>query len=120
MLDSDLAAVLTNSLIRHGSDRVAQMPNVASGPRTARAHITWGHLPIRRGELITVEPAACVGNYHAPIYKIMSVGSPEPEAVRMFDACRQTFEAGWMAVRPDTTSKSPSRKFTRDCRVFSA
>jgi Xaa-Pro dipeptidase len=86
------------------SHRVAEMPNVASGPRTARAHITWGHLPISRGELITVEPAACVRNYHAPVYKIMSVGSPEPEALRMFDVCRQAFEAGWAAVRPGMSS----------------
>jgi Xaa-Pro dipeptidase len=104
MTDSDLAAILTASLIRHGSDRVAQMPNVAAGPRTARAHITWGHLPIERGDLITVEPAACVVNYHAPIYRIMSLGEPAAEARRMFDACRAAFEAGWQAVRPGMTS----------------
>ncbi len=105
MLDSELAAVLTAALIRHGSDRVAQMPNVAAGPRTARAHITWGRLPVARGELITVEPAACVENYHAPIYKIMSVGAPAPEAARMFDACRRAFDAGWAAVRPGMPSR---------------
>jgi Xaa-Pro dipeptidase len=104
MLDSDLAAVLTASLIRRGSDRIAQMPNVAAGPRTARAHITWGHRLIRRGELITVEPAACVENYHAPIYKIMSIGHPEPAAQHMFDACRRAFDAGWEEVRPGMTS----------------
>jgi Xaa-Pro dipeptidase len=104
MLDSDLACVVTHSLIRGGSDRVAQMPNVASGPRTARAHITWGHLPIRRGELITVEPAACVENYHVPIYKIMSIGSPGAEAVRMFEVCKVAFQEGWATIRPGMTS----------------
>jgi Xaa-Pro dipeptidase len=104
MMDSALASVVTQSLILHGSDRVAQMPNAASGARTARAHITWGHLPIGRSELITVEPAACVANYHAPIYKIMSMGPPVPEAARMFDVCKDAFEAGWHTVRPGMTS----------------
>lgn len=104
MLDSDLANVVTESLVRNGSDRLAQMPNVASGPRTARAHITWGHLPIGDGELITVEPAASVENYHAPIYKIMSVGPPGAEADRMFNICKDAFAAGWEAVRPGMTS----------------
>lgn len=36
MTDTELATVVTGSLIRHGSDWIAQMPNVCAGPRTAR------------------------------------------------------------------------------------
>jgi Xaa-Pro dipeptidase len=45
-----------------------------------------------------------VVNYHAPIYRIMSLGEPATEARRMFDACRAAFEAGWRAVRPGMIS----------------
>jgi Xaa-Pro dipeptidase len=111
MTDSELAAIVTNSLILGGSGRVAQMPNVCAGPRTARAHVTWCGAPIRRGEVVNIEPAASVFDYHTPIYRISSIGEPEAEVRRMFDVCRAALDEGYARVRPGMTSHEAARIF---------
>lgn len=111
MTDSALAAVVTDSMLRNGSDRVAQMPNVCAGPRTARAHVTWCGAPIRRGEVINVEPAASVFDYHTPLYRIYSLGPPQDIVRRMFDTCREALDEGYARVRPGMTSHEAARIF---------
>lgn len=111
MTDSALAAVVTDSLIRNGSGRVAQMPNVCVGPRSARAHVTWCGAPIGRGDLINVEPAACVHDYHTPVYRFASIGEPAPIVRRMFDACRAALDEGYSRVRPGMASHEAARIF---------
>lgn len=111
MTDSALAAVVTDSLLRNGSGRVAQMPNVCAGPRTARAHVTWCGAPIRQGEVINVEPAASVHDYHTPLYRIYSIGEPQDLVRRMFDVCRDALNEGYARVRPGMTSHEAARIF---------
>ena len=109
--DTQLAAVVTESLIRNGSDRIAQMPNVCAGPRTARAHVTWCGDTIMPGEVVNIEPAACVRDYHTPVYRMYSLGAPSGEAERMFAVCREALDAGYATVRPGMTSHDAARVF---------
>jgi Xaa-Pro dipeptidase len=111
MTDSALAAVVTDSLLRNGSGRVAQMPNVCAGPRSARAHVTWCGAPIRRGEIVNVEPAASVRDYHTPVYRFYSIGEPQDIVRRMFDVCRAALDEGYARVRPGMTSHEAARIF---------
>lgn len=111
MTDTELAAVVTESLLRNGSGRVAQMPNVCAGPRTARAHVTWCGAPIRRGDLVNVEPAACVFDYHTPLYRIFNVGAPSDLVRKMFDVCREALDEGYARIRPGMTSNEAARIF---------
>lgn len=111
MTDTALAAIVTDSLLRNGSGRVAQMPNVCAGPRTARAHVTWCGAPIRRGEVINIEPAASIHDYHTPIYRIYSIGEPQDVVRRMFDVCHAALDEGYARVRPGMTSHEAARIF---------
>ncbi len=111
MTDNELAAVITGSLLCNGSGRVAQMPNVRLGRRTARAHVTWCGATVRRGELVNVEPAASVQNYHVPVYRVASIGKPDDRLLRMFDACRSSLDEGYARVRPGMTSHEAARIF---------
>jgi Xaa-Pro dipeptidase len=111
MTDSALAAVVTDSLLRNGSGRVAQMPNVCAGPRSARAHVTWSGAPIRRGEIVNIEPAASVYDYHTPVYRFYSIGEPQDIVRRLFDACRAALDEGYARVRPGMTSHEAARIF---------
>jgi len=111
MTDVELGAVVTASLIRNGSDRVVQMPAVCAGPRTARAHITWCGEAIGRGEVINIEPAACILDYHTPVFRIYSIGEPSSEICRMFDVCRAALDEGYARVRPGMTSHEAARIF---------
>jgi Xaa-Pro dipeptidase len=111
MTDSALAVAVTDSLLRNGSGRMAQMPNVCAGPRTARAHVTWCGAPIRRADVINIEPAASIHDYHTPIYRIYSLGPPLDVVRRMFDTCRQALDEGYARVRPGMTSHEAARIF---------
>lgn len=111
MTDSALAAVVTDSLLRNGSGRMAQMPNVCAGPRSARAHVTWCGAPIGRGEIVNIEPAASVFDYHTPVYRFYSLGEPSDTIRRMFDACRAALDEGYARVRPGMTSHEAARIF---------
>ena len=109
--DSELAAVVTAALVRGGSGRTAQMPNVCAGPRTARAHVTWCGNVVRPGEVVNIEPAACVHDYHTPVFRMGSLGPPPAEAAAMFDRCREALAAGIAGVRPGMTSHEAARLF---------
>jgi Xaa-Pro dipeptidase len=111
MTDSELATVVTESLLRNGSGRMAQMPNVCAGPRSARAHVTWCGAPIQRGEVINIEPAGSVYDYHTPIYRFYSLGEPQDIVRRMFDVCRTALDEGYARVRPGMTSHDAARIF---------
>lgn len=111
MTDSALATVVTESLLRNGSGRMAQMPNVCAGPRSARAHVTWCGAPIRRGEVVNIEPAASVHDYHTPIYRFYSLGQPQDIVMEMFDVCRAALDEGYARVRPGMTSHEAARIF---------
>lgn len=111
MTDSALAVAVTDSLLRNGSGRMAQMPNVCAGLRTARAHVTWCGAPIRRADVINIEPAASVHDYHTPIYRIYSLGPPQDIVRRMFDTCREALDEGYARVRPGMTSHEAARIF---------
>lgn len=111
MTDTLLAAVVTESLVRNGSDRIAQMPNVCAGPRTARAHVTWCGEEIRPNEIVNIEPAASVRDYHTPVYRMYSLGEPPAEAKKMFDVCRAALDAGYAQVRPGMTAHAAARCF---------
>ncbi len=111
MTDTELAAVVTSSMLSNGSHRPAKMPNVCAGPRTARAHVTWCGAPIARGDLVNIEPAASIYDYHTPIFRFYSIGQPADRVLRMFDVCKEALNEGYASVRPGMTSHEAARIF---------
>ena len=95
----------------NGSHRPAKMPNVCAGPRTARAHVTWCGAPILRGELVNIEPAASVFDYHTPIFRFYSIGRPAERVLELFDVCKEALSEGFSRVRPGMTSHEAARTF---------
>jgi len=111
MTDTELAMVVSNSMLASGSHRPAKMPNVCAGPRTARAHVTWCGAPILRGELVNIEPAASVFDYHTPIFRFYSIGRPAERVLELFDVCKEALSEGFSRVRPGMTSHEAARTF---------
>ncbi|SCB12907.1 Xaa-Pro dipeptidase [Rhizobium miluonense] len=111
MTDTELAAVVTNSMLANGSHRPVKMANVCAGPRTARAHVTWCGAPISRGELVNIEPAASIHDYHTPIFRFYSIGEPVDRVRRMFEVCKEALDEGFARVRPGMTSHEAARIF---------
>ncbi|MGQ3213125.1 M24 family metallopeptidase [Shinella sp.] len=111
MTDTQLAMVVSDSMMANGSHRPAKMPNVCAGPRTARAHVTWCGAPISRGELVNIEPAASVFDYHTPIFRFYSIGQPAARVLQLFDVCKEALDEGFARVRPGMTAHEAARIF---------
>lgn len=111
MTDTELAAIVLQRLLLNGSGRFAQMPNIRAGRRTARMRAPWCGAPIRRGDVVLLEPSASVSQYHTPMLRNYAIGRPDDMTMRMFDACRASLDEGFARVRPGMTSHEAARIF---------
>ena len=102
--DSDLAAYMLGEAIRRGSEPMAEGPYVTSGPRSFRAHSSWGGRTIQRGEVINTEMAVARARYHTPVFRISVLGKPDDELRRIHDASRAGLIAGLEKIGPGMTS----------------
>jgi len=102
--DSDLAASLLGEAIRRGSEPMAEGPYVSAGPRSFRAHSSWGSRTIRSNEVINTELAAARARYHTPVFRISVLGKPSDELQRLHDASQAGLLAGLKGIGPGLTS----------------
>ena len=107
--DSELATNCFAAMARLGSDPLPLAPLVVAGPRSALAHATYANIPIRRGEMITIEIGAVVKRYCAPAYRIAMVGQPSDEIRRFHDASRDALLEGLAKIGPGMTSHEADR-----------
>jgi Xaa-Pro dipeptidase len=102
--DSDLAAALIAAAIQGGSEPMAEGPYVTSGPRSFRAHSSWTHAVIGRGEAINTEMAAARAHYHTPVFRMSVFGAPGDELRRLHDASAAGLRAGLEKIEAGMTS----------------
>lgn len=98
--ESDLAALAYNTIVRAGSEWTGAPPFISSGPRSARAHITWSDRAIEAGDPIFLEINVARRRYHAALMR--STCEP-PIAARyraMCEASRAGLEAALHAAHP--------------------
>jgi len=98
--DTELGAVLTETAIRLGSDRMGCQPFLSVGARTAMAHAFWKGDRVEKGEVINAEVACAVARYHVPTFRVMSLGEPSAEIRRMHTASERGLEAGLKGIKP--------------------
>lgn len=107
--DSDIAATAIDAAIRAGSERMAAQPYVVSGPGSARAHASWSQRVVKRGDIVNVELASCVARYHVPTFRVLALGQPSQDAIRMHAASIVGLEAGLAGIKPGITSHDADR-----------
>ncbi|MFO0998376.1 MAG: Xaa-Pro peptidase family protein [Alphaproteobacteria bacterium] len=98
--DSEVAAVIMASLIRHGSEYCAVWPNVMAGWRGGLAHAGWDNKRLEPGEPLCLEFAGSVERYHAPLYRTVIPGEPSAEIRRVADCAVRAHDAGLAAMGP--------------------
>ena len=111
--DSEVAAVAIDAAVRAGSERMASQPYVVSGPGSARAHSSWSQRVVKRGDIVNVELASCVARYHVPTFRVLALGQPSQDAIRMHEASVTGLEAGLSGIKPGMTSHEAD-KIVRD------
>jgi Xaa-Pro aminopeptidase len=104
--ERDVAAAIEGAMRAAGYDRPAFDTIVASGPQSALPHHRAGARILAPGDLVVLDFGGILDGYCCDLTRMASVGTPSPEARRLYDAVREAQQAAIDAVRPGVTASS--------------
>jgi Xaa-Pro dipeptidase len=104
--ENHVAAAMLAAMIEAGSETPAKNPLIGAGPRSALGHVSWEGRPIAPGDVVFLEPGACVRRYHGAIMRCVTAGPPSDEQRRWADASRDAVNAAIAAMRPGIPASS--------------
>ena len=107
--ENHVAAAMLDAMIVAGSETPAKNPLLGSGPRSALGHVSWEGRQLAAGDVVFLEPGACVRRYHAAIMRCTTIGPPTEEQRRWAAACRDGVNAAIAAMRPGVTAMAVDR-----------
>ena len=80
-------------------------PFIRPAARLGEEHTTWGDGVLAAGDSVFLELAGCVRRYHAPMGRLVFLGSAPPGAERMAKVCLEAFDAVLEALRPGALAR---------------
>jgi Xaa-Pro dipeptidase len=98
--ERDVVAECHAAMIRAGGDAPGFGPFIRPGARLGEEHTTWGNGAYRAGEPVFLELSGCVSRYHAPLGRLVHVGSIRDEDACMAETARKAFMAVLDALKP--------------------
>ena len=96
----EVAADIDDRIRRGGFERPAFDTIVASGPNAALPHARPGDRRLAPGDLVVLDFGGVYDGYCVDITRTISVGTPGPEARRVYDAVAEAQMAAIRAVTP--------------------
>ena len=85
MTEKELQIELDFTLLRLGADTQSFSTIIAAGENGSLPHAIPGSRPIRKGDMITMDFGARVGNYCADMTRTVALGQPSEEMRRIYD-----------------------------------
>ena len=85
MTEKELQIELDFTMLRLGADTTAFSTIVAAGEHGSLPHAIPGNRPIRKGDMITLDFGAKVGNYCADMTRTVALGEPAEEMRRIYE-----------------------------------
>ena len=85
MTEKELQIELNFTMLKLGADTMAFDTIIASGENGSLPHAIPGSRTIRRGDMITMDFGAKVGNYCADMTRTVAFGTPSEEMRRIYD-----------------------------------
>ena len=98
--ERSVAAVLEMAMRDAGFERLAFDTIVASGPNAALPHHRAGGRLLSPGDLLVLDFGGVMDGYCCDLTRTASLGTPSPEARRLYDAVHAAHHAAIEAVRP--------------------
>lgn len=98
--ETDVVAACLAAMARAGGDMPGFGPFIRPGSRLGEEHGTWGRGQYRSGEPIFFELSGCVSRYHAPLGRLVRVGSISDADARMAEVTKRAFDAVVKALKP--------------------
>ncbi|MGH3500325.1 MAG: M24 family metallopeptidase [Nocardioidaceae bacterium] len=98
--EREVAAEIYRAMLLAGSDYPGFVPLVRSRDRLLQEHVTWGDRRLQDGDALFIELSGCVERYHAPLTRMIYVGSPPTGTARAAEIALAGLEAIRQAMLP--------------------
>lgn len=103
--ESDVVAECMSAMVKAGGHPPGFGPFIRPASRLGEEHATWGDARYKTGEPVFLELSGCVSRYHAPLGRLVRVGSISDDDARMADLSRGAFAAVVAAIRPGARAR---------------
>jgi len=104
--ERDVAVAIESALREAGYERPAFDTIVASGPHAALPHHRAAARLLAPGDLVVLDFGGILDGYCCDLTRMAAVGTPSPEARRLYDAVREAQQAAINTVRPGVAASS--------------
>jgi Xaa-Pro aminopeptidase len=98
--EREVAGAVEGAMRAAGYERPAFETIVASGPNSALPHHRAGARNLAAGDLVVLDFGGILDGYCCDLTRMASVGTPSPEARRLYEAVREAHQAAIDAVKP--------------------
>ncbi|TPL09524.1 aminopeptidase P family protein [Mesorhizobium sp. B2-4-14] len=103
--EQEVAAQCMAAMIRAGGHAPGFGPFIRPTARLGEEHTTWGDGIYRTGEPVFVELSGCVSRYHAPLGRLIRIGSIKDEDAAMAEVTAKAFDAVVKALKPGVRAR---------------
>lgn len=98
--ETEVTAACLSAMTAAGGDVPGFGPFVRPGSRLGEEHGTWGRGQYRNGEPVFLELSGCVSRYHAPLGRLVRIGTINDADARMAEVAKRAFDAVVAALKP--------------------
>ena len=99
------AAILNAALFDLGAEGLAFPTMVAFGERTSLCHPMPGERPLQTGDAVLVDLGCTVGGFAADFSRVLCLGTPDPELIRLHEAVLAAHKAAVAALKPGAVGR---------------
>lgn len=103
--ERDVVAACVAAMTRAGGSPPAFGPFIRPGSRLGEEHTTWGDSRYKAGEPVFLELSGCVSRYHAPLGRLVHIGSIPDADAKMAETTKHAFDAVLGALRPGARAR---------------
>jgi Xaa-Pro dipeptidase len=103
--EQEVVAQAMAAMVRAGGHVPGFGPFIRPSARLGEEHTTWGSGVYRSGEPVFLELAGCISRYHAPLGRLVRIGSIRQEDARMAEVTAKAFDAVVEAIRPGAKAR---------------
>src|SRR5688572_15668155 len=102
--EADVAAECLAAMARVGGHPPGFGPFIRPQSRLGEEHATWGDGRFRAGEAVFLELSGCVSRYHAPLGRLVRIGTMSNEDASIATITQKAFDASVAALWPGRTA----------------
>ena len=103
--EREVVAACVAAMTRAGGSPPAFGPFIRPGSRLGEEHATWGDGCYKAGEPVFLELSGCVSRYHAPLGRLVHIGSISDADANMANTAKRAFDAVLGALRPGAKAR---------------